>query len=108
MDKIRKKSRPEKTIQDAVIDKLRLQGWFVKSTHGSIFQAGFPDLYCAHQKYGARWAEVKNYTSFRFTAAQLETFPLMTAAGVGIWVVTSVLEVPDLFFKPPNWFMYLM
>lgn len=107
MNKIKKKQRPEEKIQDAIIEKLLLLGWYVKSTHGSIYQAGFPDLYVGHKKYGARWCEVKNPDAYCFTPAQIENFHLMSAAGIGVWIATSVDQVPDLFFKPPNWYLFL-
>lgn len=103
-----KHNGPEDKIQTAIIKKLRFFEWFVKSTHGNMYQSGFPDLYAAHRRYGPRWIEVKNPEAFRFTAAQLEIFPMMTAAGVGIWVLTSDHESEfEKLLKPPNWGLYL-
>jgi hypothetical protein len=107
MDKIRKIDRAEAAIQEEIENKLLLLRWYVKATHGNIYQSGLPDLYCAHRSYGTRWLEVKNPAGFSFTPAQLNNFPLMQAAGVGIWVATSPDQVPDLFFRPPNWYTYL-
>lgn len=107
MDKIRKLDRAEAKIQEDIENKLTLLKWYVKSTHGNIYQMGFPDLYTAHRSYGARWLEVKRPEKYSFTPAQLENFPLMMAAGVGIWIATSADQVPDIFFKPPNWYQYL-
>jgi hypothetical protein len=101
-------SGPEAPIQDAVVKKLRGLGWLVKETHGNIFQYGFPDLYCAHKSYGARWCEIKRGDGkHSFTPAQLEFFPQFSAAGVGVYVVTHENQVPDIFFKPPNWWQFL-
>lgn len=94
-------------IQEEIESKLRSLKWFVKSTHGNIYQYGFPDMYLAHVKYGTRWLEIKNPAGYHFTPAQIITFREMAGAGVGIWIATSVLEVPDLLFKPPNWHMFL-
>lgn len=107
MNKIQKRDRKEARIQDEIENKLRLLGWFVKSTHGSIYQHGLPDVYAAHTKYGQRWIEIKNPDGFKFTASQRETFPLMAAAGVGIWIATAVEQVPDILHKAPNWYMYM-
>lgn len=83
-------------------------GWTVLVTHGSAYQSGFPDLYCMHPKYGSRWVEVKNPTAYQFTAAQLQTFPMFQACGVGIWVLTAATDIEiDKIFKPPNWVMFL-
>lgn len=107
MDKLQKRNRPEAKIQEAIENKLKVHNWFVKSTHGNIYQQGFPDLYCAHQMYGQRWAEVKNPAHYSFTPAQRRDFLLMAAAGVGIWLLTSADQVPDIFFKPPNLIFFL-
>lgn len=100
-------ARPEAKIQKAVIEQLKINDWFVKNTHGNIYSSGLPDLYCAHKKYGQRWIEVKNPEAYSFTSAQRETFLLMAAAGVGIWIATDPKEIPDLLFKPPNLIFYL-
>lgn len=97
----------EAEIQDNIEKKLILLKWFVKPTHGSIYQSGFPDLFCAHEKYGIRWLEVKRPTKYSFTPAQIRVFPQMSAARVGIWIATSPHEVPDLFFRPANWWTFM-
>jgi hypothetical protein len=98
--------RREAKIQEETEKRLLLDKWYVKSTHGNIYQHGFPDIFCAHLKYGVRWIEVKNPDGYSFTTSQLENFPLMSAAGVGIWIVTSEYQVPDILFKPPNWWTF--
>lgn len=107
MNALRKIDRKEAKIQEAIIDKLKINDWYVKSTHGNIYQAGFPDLFCAHRKYGMRWAEVKNPEGYSFTPAQRENFLLMAAAGIPIYVLTSPDDVPGIFFKPGNLIMFL-
>ena len=101
---------PEGKIQDAIIKMLRSKEWFVMNMHGNLYQAGFPDLFTSHYKYGIRLIEVKRpeMKGSRFTAAQLETFPRLVAAGAGVWVLTgdSDGEYKKLF-KPCNWFIYL-
>jgi len=100
------KTGPEAKIQASIIRKLESLGWFVKETHGNMYQSGFPDLYAAHRRYGARWIEVKFREQYHFTPAQIETFPKMSAAGVGIWILTSDTET-DLLMGPANWHTFL-
>lgn len=99
---------PEAKIQEAIIKKLTLLDWFVKSTHGNLFQKGFPDLYACHRSYGARWIECKNPGHYRFTEAQIHDFTMMSAKGVGIWILISDddSEIAKLF-QPSNWYSYL-
>lgn len=113
MDKfVPKKNRgngPEAKIQSALEDYLKVRDWFVQVMHGNLFQFGVPDMYIAHRRYGARWVEVKNPLSYRFTPAQLETFPRMAAAGVGVWVLIAATESEyRKLFAPANWHTYLM
>lgn len=99
---------PEAKIQEAIIQALRSGEWLVVVTHGNEFQAGLPDLYCAHHIFGTRWIEVKNPIAFQFTAAQKKLFPELHAKGVGIWVLGSAEPAElQLLFKPANWWTYL-
>ena len=87
---------------------LRSIEWYVHVTHGNEFSMGLPDLYCGHKKYGTRWIEVKNPLGYTFTAAQLEEFPKMTAAGIGIWVLVAATEIEyKKLWQSPNWYQYL-
>jgi hypothetical protein len=100
--------RDEAKIQDAICDMLRMKGWFVKETHGNMFQQGFPDIYATHSSYGARWIEVKKPTGYRFTGAQLEDFPKLVAHGSGVWIMVAATEEEYLkLFKSCNWYQYL-
>lgn len=77
-------------------------------THGNMYQSGFPDLFACHKLYGARWIEVKNPKSYKFTPAQLRYFPQICANGSGVWVlVAGTLEEYKKLFKRPNWHRYL-
>ncbi len=106
---IQKRQNPEAIIQDSVTKLLESRKWLVKSTHGNIFSHGFPDLYCAHTRFGTRWIEIKNPTHFVFTASQLEFFPKLNAAGVGVWILVRATEDEyQKLFKPPNWYTYLL
>jgi hypothetical protein len=108
--KPKKKKGPERLIQDKIIKRLRYLEWYVKETHGNMFQSGFPDLFACHHKYGQRWIEVKlpGMVGSKFTGAQLEDFPKLCANGSPVWVLTgdSDDEVNKLF-KPHNWASYL-
>lgn len=100
--------RPEDIIQEAIVRFLVAREWFVRPTHGNQYQSGFPDLFAAKRRYGQRWIEVKNPESYKFTPAQLETFPKMSAADVGIWILTAGDQREyDKLFNRPNWFTYL-
>lgn len=102
------KKGPEAEIQEAIIAFLKLRGWFVKETHGNMFQSGFPDLFATHAKYGSRWIEVKNPGKYSFTNAQLVDFPLFCMNGTGIWILTAANEAEyKKLFQPYNWHFYL-
>lgn len=87
-------ARSEAEIQEAIINELQKRGWIVKSTHGNLYQSGFPDLFATHKTYGQRWIEVKRpeRTGDIFTPAQREFFPLLCANGSGVWVLTGETE----------------
>lgn len=103
--KIRSKYGPEHYIQKDIIAYLREREWFVRATHGNQYQSGFPDLFAAKRRYGMRWIECKA-KNYKFTDAQLETFPEFSKAGVGIWVMQNHEEYLKLFSEP-NWATYL-
>ncbi len=95
---------PEAIIRDRIIKKLEGLGWFVKITHGNMYQSGFPDLFCSHRERGIRLIEVKNPVSFSFTPAQQQDFPKFKASGVGIWILfDSTDEEIAKLAKPANW-----
>lgn len=105
---IKAKHGPEYKIQKAIINFLMLRGWYVKETHGNMYQQGFPDLYVCKRKYGSRWLEVKNPVKYKFTPAQLISFPRMSSEGIGIWILTAATEVEYAkLFKPANWWTFL-
>lgn len=102
---------PEAKIRQAVINMLTLRGWYVKMTHGSMYQSGLPDLFATHSKYGGRWIEIKlpDMKGSHFTAAQLQDFPKFVANGCGIWILTSDSDSEyDKLFKPHNFNYYLL
>jgi len=106
--KTKEKHGPEWHIQQNIITFLRAREWFVKSTHGNAYQSGFPDLFCSHRVYGQRWVEVKNLENYKFTAAQLDLFPLFVANGSGIWILVEANESEyQKLFKKCNWYLYL-
>lgn len=90
---------------------LEIRGWYVKSTHGNMFQAGLPDLFATHKEYGQRWIEIKlpGFRGSKFTAAQMEVFPKLSANGSGIWVLTEPTTIEyDKLFREENWYQYLI
>jgi hypothetical protein len=107
--RIRPLDELESQIQQRICAKLRSLGWFVKETHGSMFQTGFPDLFACHSRYGQRWIEVKRPKGYKFTPAQLEDFPKICANGSGVWILTDETdESIETLFKKPNWQKYLL
>jgi hypothetical protein len=105
-----KKKGPEKIIQDAIKDFLKIKDWYVMQTHGNMYQSGFPDLFACHSRYGQRWIEVKlpEMKGSKFTPAQLDCFPKLCAHGSGVWVLTAATEAEYAkLFKRPNWWTYL-
>lgn len=103
-----KRGGPEAKIQEEICDMLTLKGWFVKNTHGNLFQFGLPDVFACHTRYGHRWIEVKNPVKFSFTSAQIETFPKLCANGSGVWILVAATEAEyNKIFKPYNWHLYL-
>jgi len=103
-----RKGGPEGRIQEDIIIMLRAKEWFVKPTHGNMYQSGMPDLFVCHRRYGQRWVEVKCPTGSSFTPAQLEDFPLFCANGSGVWILVAATEAEyDKLFKSPNWYQYL-
>lgn len=105
----RNKHGPEYYIQKELKDFLTLRGWYIMETHGNMYQVGFPDLYATHYTHGPRWIEVKNPKKYAFTPAQLKCFPLLSANGTRIWILTAATEFEYAkLFQPPNWHMYLL
>ncbi len=99
---------PEAEIQRAFIKLVKERDWFAKETHGNAYQSGFPDIYLTHRRFGARWVECKCPVGYKFTSAQIDTFPLISANGSGIWIITAATEFEYLkLFGPENWYMYL-
>lgn len=104
-----RKVGPEAEIQEAIIKYLRFREWYVMETHGNMYQKGLPDLYATHRKYGIRWIEVKQPSGYSFTPAQLDTFPLLTANGTGIWILSAASDTEYAkLWAPANWHVYLM
>lgn len=97
------RKRPEKAIQDAIIQALRARGWYVNPTHGNACQSGFPDLYCFHETKGVRWIEVKNPKAFSFTEAQKLWYPRFIKCKVSVWVLMGATDADiALLDGPPN------
>lgn len=101
---------PESIIQAEIENMLRIKGWFVMRTHGSAYQAGFPDNFACHKLYRQRWIEIKlpGMVGSKFMPSQLEVFPKLCANGSGVWVLTAATEEEyRKLFEPPNWAKFL-
>jgi hypothetical protein len=100
--------RPESIIQSKIMNKLRIHGWFCKTTHGNIWQCGFPDIFACNIRYGTRWIEIKQEKGFTFTEAQLHDFPILSNNGSPIWILTSDSDWEyNKLFGPANWYFFL-
>ncbi|KKM06034.1 hypothetical protein LCGC14_1748030 [marine sediment metagenome] len=105
---MRSQKKPESYLQEKIRDFLKLRDWAVFNTHGTMYSSGLPDIYCMHTRYGTRWIEVKMPENYSFTPAQLDVFPMFSAKGVGIWILTAAIEEQyKLLFKPANWHTFL-
>lgn len=113
-------AQPEAVIKERLVTYMTRMKWNIKITHGNIYQAGLPDLYCVHPNHRQRWIEVKCLNGpyqkgYRFTKDQLEFFPLIAEASVGIWVLATppdpseeqIIEQYKLLWKPANWWAFL-
>lgn len=104
------KAGPEDKIVQALMEFLTVRGWYVMKMHGSMFQAGFPDLYATHKQYRVRLIEVKDpeRQGDVFTPAQHEIFPKLSAYGSPIYVLTAATEAEyQKLFGPENWYTFL-
>lgn len=98
---------PEAKIQQEIISMLTKRNWYVKVLHGNAYQQGMPDLFACKRGSGYRFIECKQPKKYMFTAAQAETFPALTNAGVGIWILTSAIESEYLkLHMKPNWWAF--
>jgi hypothetical protein len=100
---------PEDIVQEEIVKMLTLKGWFVKETHGNMYQSGFPDLFACHSLYRQRWIECKLPKGSRLEESQLRDFPKLCANGSGVWILTAATEEQyNLLFQAPNWWHFLM
>ena len=115
--KLPSKKRPEDTIRDDLITYMEKRGWYIMKMHGSLFQQGFPDLYCTHKLHGVRLIEVKlpEMKGSRWTNAQRDNFPKLSENGTLIWILTAATdwEYRKLFEVQngklvDNWFEYYL
>lgn len=104
--KLRGKYGPEAKIQQDIIAKLMMRGWFAKATHGNEFQVGFPDIFASHTSYGSRWVEVKTENG-KLEDSQHHTFLEFSKRNVGVWILTGNSDWEyNKLFKPSNWYTF--
>ena len=100
---------PEAIIQAAIVAMLRRKGWYTVRVVGNAYQSGLPDLFACHKRFGPRWIEVKlpGMKGSKFTKAQLEVFPKLTANGAGVWILTADTQTEyEKLKRKPNWYQY--
>ena len=94
---------------------MEARGWICKKTHGNQFQAGFPDYYCVHPQFSARWIECKVLRdgTYSFTDAQKKYFPILAKCKVPVYIIAGTdlrgegayeerKRLYELLFKEPN------
>ena len=86
------KRKRESLIQADLIDFLEYRDWLVEPTHGNLIQKGFPDLFCHHLRWQARWIDVKVRGQYQFTKHQKIKWPRWESHGVGIWILTAATD----------------
>lgn len=91
------------------------RGWVTKNMHGSVYQAGFPDVFAVHPQFGVRLIEVKMPWG-KYTLDQEREFHRLSAGGARIWTlvikwpldnVQILLQYNMILKNPPNWTHYI-
>lgn len=97
----------ELKIRTDLREFLEIRGWLVIIMVGNRFQSGVPDLYCFHPVYKERWIDTKVAGRYEFTKAQIKKWPIWSAHGVGIWIITEATDDEyKKLFESPNWKKY--
>jgi len=105
--------QPESKTITEIRNTLHNYEWMTIKMHGNLYQAGFPDLFCCHSRYGIRLIEgkrinEKGHLIHGFTAAQRDRFPKLCANGAGVWVMIDGSEAEYAkLFEAFNWWKYL-
>jgi hypothetical protein len=79
-------------ISSPMILLLRSRNWKTYKTHGSQYQAGFPDHYIIHPIYAPRWVEfkIKDISgNVHLTPAQKIVFPEFLANNVPLYIIAD-------------------
>jgi len=98
------RDKPEYGILRNLVKFLKDRGWLVQRMSADAFLNGFPDLFCAHKKWGTRWIEVKQPEGYTLTQAQRRKWALWDELGIGIWILTAATqEEYNKLYKLPNW-----
>lgn len=93
----RKKEKKESKLVKEIREILEMAGWLVIKMHGNMYQAGFPDLFATHARFGVRLIEVKR--KVRFTKAQKIVFNQLHKNGSHVYIVEcpkTVLRIISL------------
>lgn len=88
------------------MNRLRIEEWIVKVTHGNKYQFGLPDLFAAHKRYGTRWIEIKTEIGYRITSAQFHTFKAFSSKNIGVWCLNTSDDIFKLHYAA-NWYSYI-
>jgi len=100
------RQRENNELRPAVIKRLLLNNWGYRIVHGSMYQVGFPDLYCYHKLFGARWVELK-MPGNKLRVSQVKFFSDLSRHNIGVWVCSDPNEIPKLLMNKPNWIVWM-
>jgi hypothetical protein len=93
----------EAALLKALRDFMHIRGWYTKKMHGSIYQAGFPDLFAAHPQHGIRLIETKTYRpGHGLEPSQVAEFTKLNA----VYILRGPQDYERLFKPHFNWMPY--
>ena len=103
MDRDKPEYKTKRTKND-LVKYLEIRGWLTQRMSADAFLKGFPDLFCADNKWGTRWVEVRRPENHTLNKAQRRRWALWDELRIGIWVLTAATQEEfNKLYKPPNW-----
>ena len=91
------KGHPERDGRQRAQKFMEQRGWyFFPKLHGSIFQIGYPDSFCAHKEFGTRWIEWK-VRGGSLESSQVKLFTKFAEFGIPVYIMFDEHDYPVLF-----------
>lgn len=94
----------EQEGQDKLRNFMHARGWHTEKTHGNMYQSGWPDLLCMHNKFGRKWVECK-VPGEKLRQSQIACFLKWSEFGETIYIMHDDDDY-DILFGKPNWMPY--